>query len=66
MSDETHVTDGESGGTPTMDDLADVMARTNRGILVLEDMISGLSVAMTAGFAILFALVARLLIRVKA
>lgn len=33
MSDETHVTDSQG---PSNDDIADVLARTNRGLLALH------------------------------
>lgn len=36
MSDETGVTD--SGG-PSLDDVADVLAKTNRGLLALQDVV---------------------------
>lgn len=36
MSDEPDVTDS---GSPSLDDLADVAAKTNRGLLAVEDLL---------------------------
>lgn len=62
MTDETHVTDNQG---PSLDDLADVAARTNRGILALSEELTNLKTFLVMAFVVITSLLFRLLHRVS-
>lgn len=59
MTDVPHVTDPQ-GGSPTLDDLADLHARTNRGLLALSRQVSALHTYIILGLGLLFLALSRL------
>lgn len=59
MTDETHVTD-PGKGSPTLDDIADVQARTNRGIQALSRQVATLGAHILLALGLLSLVLARL------
>lgn len=59
MPDDTGVTDAQ--GRPSMDDLADVLARTNAGIRALSEQLAFMQTFALLAFILLFGALSRVI-----